>query len=336
MPPKRSALTSPNPVKHQLQDDDGQQGVPTTPIPNVEPAALIPMPPPPPLVDDVSVSEAPSSPTPAAQPAAMVAHPPLQPAASGGLRLQAQQSPASPGLNRAKFFSAHAAVSTVCNLDYSRASLGSKVFLTGILTAVYPASKNPDRRYILLSDATGTVGLTVWNANVAKFSSDGIGSIVHAEKLVLSQHNSKKTLTMTKESTIKCLTDPQNDLAIWWRDLASLAPVSLGEVQTLAENSIVSVAGILGFVTAESKNVGSELKTLTTLHMVDKTGSLPVRSWNRVPSILEIAVEKPILLQRIRITSFAGQKVGELLDGSGTIVVTQFAGAAALAQFWVD
>lgn len=325
MPPKRSALTSPNPVKHQLQDVDGQQGV--------EPAAPIPIPPPPPLVDDV---EAPSSPTPAAQPAAVVAHPSLQPAAADGLRLQAQQSPASPGLNRAKFFSAHATVSTVCNLDYSRASLGSKVLLTGILTAVYPASKNPDRRYILLSDATGTVGLTVWNANVAKFSTDGIGSIVHAEKLVVSQHNSKKALTMTKESTIKCLTDPRNDLAIWWRDLASLAPVSLGEVQTLAENSIVCVAGILGFVTAESKNVGSEIKTLTTLHMVDPTGSLPVRSWNRVPSIVEIAVEKPILLQRIRITSFAGQKVGELLDGSGTIVVTQFAGAAALSQFWVD
>jgi hypothetical protein len=98
----------------------------------------------------------------------------------------------------------------------------------------------------------------------------------------------------------------------------------------------VTVAGILGFVTAESKNVGCEIKTLTTLHMVDKTGSLPVRSWNAVPPILEISVEKPILLQRIRITSFAGQKVGELLDGSGTIVVTQFAGEAELAQFWVD
>ena len=244
--------------------------------------------------------------------------------------------PVSPGLNRAKFFSAHATASTVCNLDYSRSSLGSKVLLTGILTAVYPAARNPDRRYILLSDATGTVGLTVWNANVAKFSPDGVGSIVHAEKLVLSQHNSKKTLTMTKESTIKCLTDPKNDLAIWWLGLASLAPVSLGDVQTLSENSIVCVAGILGFVTAESKNVGSEIKTLTTLHMVDKTGSLSVRSWNAVPSILEISVEKPILLQRIRITSFAGQKIGELLDGGGTIVVTQFAGAAELAQFWVD
>ena len=335
MPPKRSALNSPNPVKHQLHDGDRQQDVQTHPISNVQPAVPITMPLSPPSVDVVFESAAPSSSAQVAQPAYLAPQPSPPPSvASGGL--QSMHCPVSPGLNRAKFFSAHATASTVCNLDYSRSSLGSKVLLTGILTAVYPASRNPDRRYILISDATGTVGLTVWNANVAKFSPDGVGSIVHAEKLVLSQHNSKKTLTMTKESTIKCLSDPKNDLAIWWRGLASLAPVSLGDVQTLSENSIVCVAGILGFVTAESKNVGSEIKTLTTLHMVDKTGSLSVRSWNAVPSILEISVEKPILLQRIRITSFAGQKIGELLDGGGTIVVTQFAGAAELAQYWVD
>ena len=199
-----------------------------------------------------------------------------------------------------------------------------------------PYDTHSGRSHILLSDVTGTVGLTVWNANVAKFTSDGIGSIVHAEKLVLTQHNSKKTLTMTRESVIKCLTDPQNALSIWWRDLASMRPVPLGEVQTLPENSIVSVSGILGFVTAESKNVGNEIKTLTTLHMVDKSGSFTVRSWNQVPSIVDFSVEKPLLLQRIRVTSFAGQKIGELLDGTGTTVVTKFDGAAELAQFWIE
>lgn len=322
--PKRSALTSPNPVKHQLLDDS---------IPIVEPEAHVPLPLPQ-LLDDVGASAAPSSPIKTAAPA--ITAEPSPPPATAGSSLQLKQCPASPGLNRAKFFSAHTSAGTVCNLDLSRASLGSKVHLTGILTAVYPASKNPDRRYILLSDVTGTVGLTVWNGNVAKFSSDGIGTIVHAEKLVLSQHNSKKTLTMTRESVIKCLTDPTNALAMWWRDLASMRPVPLGEVQTLPENSIASVSGILGFITAESKNVGNEIKTLTTLHMVDKSGSLTVRSWNAVPSIVEFSVEKPILLQRIRITSFAGQKLGELLDGTGTIVVTKFDGANELAQFWID
>ena len=319
--PKRSALKSPNPAKHQMLDDT---------IPNDEPEAHVPTPPPPHLEDDVSASAAPSTPN------KIVTAEPSPPPASASSSLQSQPCQSSPGLNRAKFFSAHASSGTVCNLDLSRASLGSKVHLTGILTAVYPASKNPDRRYILLSDVTGTVGLTVWNANVAKFSSDGIGSIVHAEKLVLMQHNSKKPLTMTRESVIKCLTDPKNALSTWWRDLASMRPVPLGEVQTLPENSIVSVSGILGYVTAESKNVGNEIKTLTTLHMVDKSGSLTVRSWNQVPSIVEFSVEKPLLLQRIRITSFAGQKIGELLDGTGTTVVTKFDGAAELAQFWIE
>ena len=299
-------------------------------IPNDAPEALVPSSPPPHLQDDVIASAAPSSPI------KIVTAEPSPPPASASSSLQSQLCPSSPGLNRAKFFGAHASSGTVCNLDLSRASLGSKVHLTGILTAVYPASKNPDRRYILLSDVTGTVGLTVWNANVAKFTSDGIGSIVHAEKLVLTQHNSKKTLTMTRESVIKCLTDPKNALSIWWRDLASMRPVPLGEVQTLPENSIVSVSGILGFVTAESKNVGNEIKTLTTLHMVDKSGSFTVRSWNQVPSIVDFSVEKPLLLQRIRVTSFAGQKIGELLDGTGTTVVTKFDGAAELAQFWIE
>ena len=333
MPSKRSALTSPNPVKHQLLDDVSHPDDTTHSILNAEPAAAhIPMPSPPQLMDVVSETAATSRPI---KMDAMTAEL-SPPSASAGSRLQSQQCPVSPGLNRAKFFSAHASAGTVCNLDLSRASLGSKVHLTGILTAVYPASKNPDRRYILLSDVTGTVGLTVWNANVAKFSPDGIGSIVHAEKLVLSQHNSKKTLTMTRESAIKCLTDPMNKLTIWWRDLALMRPVPLGEVQMLSDNAIVCVSGILGFVTAESKNVGNEIKTLTTLHMVDKTGSLTVRSWNHVPSIVDFSVEKPLLLQRIRITSFAGQKLGELLDGTGTIVVSEFEGAAELAQFWVD
>jgi hypothetical protein len=293
MPSKRSALTSPNPVKHQLLDDVSHPDDTTHSILNAEPAAAhIPMPSPPQLMDVVSETAAPSRPI---KMDAMTAEL-SPPSASAGSRLQSQQCPASPGLNRAKFFSAHASAGTVCNLDLSRASLGSKVHLTGILTAVYPASKNPDRRYILLSDVTGTVGLTVWNANV----------------------------------------DPMNKLTIWWRDLALMRPVPLGEVQMLSDNAIVCVSGILGFVTAESKNVGNEIKTLTTLHMVDKTGSLTVRSWNHVPSIVDFSVEKPLLLQRIRITSFAGQKLGELLDGTGTIVVSEFEGAAELAQFWVD
>ena len=53
--------------------------------------------------------------------------------------------------------------------------------VTVILLHSPPYDTHSGRSHILLSDVTGTVGLTVWNANVAKFSSDGIGSIVHTQ-----------------------------------------------------------------------------------------------------------------------------------------------------------
>ena len=51
--------------------------------------------------------------------------------------------------------------------------------------AVHPATTNPDRRYIMVADATGGVGITVWNANVNKFGFDSIGKVVQLGKVVL-------------------------------------------------------------------------------------------------------------------------------------------------------
>jgi hypothetical protein len=42
------------------------------------------------------------------------------------------------------------------------------------------------------------------------------------------------------------------------------------------------------------------------------------------------------LIQRVRVSSFAGIKVGELLDNDGSQIVTDFAGSKKLAQYWVD
>jgi hypothetical protein len=51
--------------------------------------------------------------------------------------------------------------------------------------AVHPATTTPDRRYIMVADATGGVGITVWNANVNKFGFDSIGKVVQLGKVVL-------------------------------------------------------------------------------------------------------------------------------------------------------
>ena len=138
------------------------------------------------------------------------------------------------------------------------------------------------------------------------------------------------------DGTVEEITNSKHALNSWWIEAAQLPAVPLSAVQDVPENSIVSVAGILGLITAEVKNVGSEMKTLTSLCLADTSGNLTVRSWNHDPDQFAFSIEKPIMLRRIRITSFAGQKVGELLDGSGTIMCSAFPGAAELLRFWAE
>jgi hypothetical protein len=141
---------------------------------------------------------------------------------------------------------------------------------------------------------------------------------------------------MTRESIITVVQDPKHALNTWWTESAQLPPIPLAAVQDVSENSIVSVAGILGLINSEVKNVGTEMKTLTSLFLADSTGNLTVRSWNHDADQFAFSLEKPIMLRRIRITSFAGQKVGELLDGSGTITCSTFKGTAELLRFWAE
>jgi hypothetical protein len=48
-------------------------------------------------------------------------------------------------------------------------------------------------------------------------------------------------------------------------------------------------------------------------------------------------VDKPILLKRLRVTAFASTKIGELLDGAGTIVHDgAFAGSDDLELCWKE
>jgi hypothetical protein len=42
------------------------------------------------------------------------------------------------------------------------------------------------------------------------------------------------------------------------------------------------------------------------------------------------------LFQRVRVTAYAGSKMCELIEGTGTVLQEQFAGAHDLAQFWKE
>jgi hypothetical protein len=100
------------------------------------------------------------------------------------------------------------------------------------------------------------------------------------------------------------------------------------------DNSIASVSGILGFVNTETKIVNGREKNLLTLHMVDASGKLDIRSWNHSADMFLAYVDRPVLIRRVRVTSFAGTKMCELLDGSGSVIETSFDGDSALMQFW--
>jgi hypothetical protein len=244
--------------------------------------------------------------------------------------------PVSPGRNRAAFMAQHSPSRLTCNLDLSRCTVGTKVTLTAVVIAAFPAATNPERRYVQLADCTGSVGITVWNGNVAKFNRDSIGRVVVCGKVVLGSHQGKKVLTMTRESVMEFVNDDNNPLQVWWQSLASLSPRRLVDAADTEDNSIINVSGVLGLVTSEQKNVGSTMRTLTNLHLTDPSGQFIIRSWNHEADAFLVYVDRPIMIKRVRVASFAGTKVGELLDNRGSEIVTDFAGSKTLAQYWAE
>lgn len=319
MPKRYRPLQSPNPIEDQIGDADAES------------APLN-------LKYDIPI-DATSSP-PNACPAANI-EPSTNPVAVGGDTVAAvspnhRSDLNSPGRNRAAFMAQHSPSRLTCNLDLSRCPIGTKVTLEAIVIAAFPASTNPDRRYVQLADGTGSVGITVWNANVAKFNRESIGRVVTCGKVVLGSHQGKKVLTMTRESTMEFVTDIRHPLHVWWKSIALDPPMRLADAVDISENTIINVAGVLGLVSCEQKMVGSIMRTLTTLHLTDPSGRLDVRSWNHSADAFLSYVEQPVILKRIRIASFAGHKIGELLDNSGSLFETEFSGKTALAQYWAD
>jgi hypothetical protein len=243
-------------------------------------------------------------------------------------------NPPSPKGNRQSFLNGLLPTRICCNLALCRAPSGSKFNVTGICVAVFPAQSNPDRRYIQMADETGTVGITVWNGNVAKFDASTSGKLVTCVKVAMSSHNGKKMLTMTRDSSIQIADDDQHVVSRWWRSLLHDVPKSCGAVHDVADGSMIAVTGILGFVNSEVKMVNGVEKNLTYLHLVDPTGRLDVRSWNHPADMFLSLRDCPIRIARIRVTSFAGTKICELLDGDASVLETTFAGQTELTDFW--
>lgn len=261
--------------------------------------------------------------------------PPLHPASPPrSVAADLPVPPISPTTNRSRFLQGSQPVRVCCNLDLMRTTAGAKIAITAICIAVFPASRNPDRRYIQLCDAYGSTGLTVWNQNVSLFGVASVGKLVTCKRLVVASHNGKRCLTMARDSTIEIDDDGQHAVVTWWHGLLLTRSMCALEAHDCAENSIISLSGVVGSVTEEAKMVAGVSRILTTIHMVDATGKFLVRTWNHVHLQFQNYVDKPVTIQRVRVASFNGEKLAELLDGNGSVIITDFPGCATLHEWW--
>ena len=246
-------------------------------------------------------------------------------------------APMSPASNRERFRSALMPAQITCDLTSAPTDPGMRFSFQGIVLVIFPASQSPVRRHVLLADGRGVVGVTVWNAHVAAFTVANVGQMVRLTKVSLSSHNGTRGIALNKDSTLTFGDDNDHFANVWWQSLTSQRPLQAIDFSDAADNAVVNVTGILGSIHVESKTVRSDAKELLTLRLVDRTGIIQIRSWNHIAIEFANKLDQPILISRVRVSSFGGMKIGELLDGTGSIVHQgDFPGSTDLAKFWSE
>ena len=246
--------------------------------------------------------------------------------------------PASPGGNRDRFMANCQPLKVSCDLSHVGLFNASMRFsFQAVVLIVYPASTKPDRRHLQLIDSRGSTGLTVWGPHVALFSSASVGQVVRISRLSLIVHQGKKGLSLGRDSTV-IFVDVKSacEESKWWQSLLNAAPLRVIDVHDCEDDQVICVSGIVGTLSTETKRVKDDDKELLCMRLTDSTGYVDVRSWCHSEAELARFREHPLLLKRVRVTSFGGMKILELLDGSGTAMSEIFIGAAELRQYWAE
>jgi hypothetical protein len=151
---------------------------------------------------------------------------------------------------------------------------------------------------------------------------------------VIISHHGKKQLSMARDSIVTIESDNNQDVVMWWKSLLLPAPKSCGQVHDSPDGNIISVSGVCGRVSHEIKMVNGVERTISCVHIVDFSGKLDIKSWNHAPSLFMSYVDQPILIKRVKVSSFAGTKHCELLDGDASVFETVFDGMSELSNFW--
>lgn len=246
-------------------------------------------------------------------------------------------NPPSPATNRERFRASLMPAQITCDLSCVVVDPGHRFTFQGIVLVVFPSSANPLRRHVLVGDGRGVVGITVWNAHVNTFSSESVGQLLVVTKVSIVVHNGTRGITLNKESAVSFNTLADHFASSWWLSIPKQPALSAVLFCDQKDNAVVNVAGILGSVSIEQKTVRSDARDLVTIKLVDRTGITTLRTWNHHGDTFLPYVDSPVMFQRVRVTSFASMKTGELFDGSGTIILKDdFDGAADLKVFWSE
>jgi hypothetical protein len=261
--------------------------------------------------------------------------PPLASSANGNNPVPPLQLSPS---NRQRFMANRQPLRVCCDLrNVGLHAAGVRFSFQAVVFVVYPPSEKPNRRHVLLVDQFGCTGLTVWGAHVPLFTFATVGSVVKFTKLGMVMHNGKKVLSMGKDTNVVFLPHAvETDESKWWQSFCVQPFKRIIDIHDCEDNDIVHVAGIVGSLSSETKRVRSDNKDLMNMRLTDQSGFVDVRSWNHSEDEFKAFLEKPLMLQRVRVTSFAGVKVLEILDGNGTAVVSKFDGMEELAKNWSE
>jgi hypothetical protein len=111
-------------------------------------------------------------------------------------------------------------------------------------------------------------------------------------------------------------------------------PLRIIDVHDCTDDVLINVAGIIGMMVTERKRVRDQDRDLLCIRLTDRTGYIDVRSWTHCELEFSRFLEKPLLMQRVRVTSFAGTKILELLAGPGTVFLDEFPVKEELEQYW--
>ena len=191
---------------------------------------------------------------------------------------QAPAVPVSPSslTTREKFMGKMHVQRVGCNFDGVKPSPSVKLSFEATVVVVYPPTNHPERRYIIFMDETGSTGITVWNNFVHQFNNASIGRLVQITRMSINVFQAKKSLTMSRDSTVRFVEGPNS----WWDSLLQAQVMSIIDIHSSVENTIVSVCGILGSVMSEEKIVRNKPTNLVIMRIVDRTGEIEIRSWN--------------------------------------------------------